>query len=73
MVGADKPVEGEGVEELRQLAEEFKDTVFSPEVVRPPPSRGPFGEATITLKPGTAPVKQRMVQIQGERCEKWME
>ena len=71
---AETPASGEGVEVIRaQILEEYKESVFNPEVVRPPPKRGPFGEATITLKPGAAPVKQRMFQIQGERREKWME
>ena len=32
-----------------------------------PPTRGPFGEATIEIKPGFVPVKQRPFQVVGER------
>ena len=59
---------------LRQkILEDFKDTVFNTEVTGPPPVRGPFGEATIVIKPGTSALKQRMYQIHGERREKWAE
>ena len=32
-----------------------------------PPVRGPFAEATIEIKPGVTPVKQRPFQVVGER------
>ena len=45
--------------------------MFDTVVKGPPPVHGPFGEASITLKPGTVPKKQRMYQIQGDRRSKW--
>ena len=52
---AETPASGEGVEAIRaQILEEYKESVFNPEVVRPPPKRGPFGEAAMTLKPAGA-------------------
>ena len=74
VVVADYPAEGDAVEALRRaILCEYADTVFNPEVERPPPVRGPMGEATITLKPGAVPIKQRMFQMHGERKDKWAE
>ena len=74
MVDADNPAEGDAVEALRRaILCEYADTVFNPEVEIPPPVRGPRGEATITLKPGAVPIKQRMFQMHGERKDKWAE
>ena len=49
----------------------YSDSVFNLEDKSPPPVRGPFGEATIELKPGSVPVKQRRYQIHGPRGEAW--
>ena len=74
VVQADAPVQGDDVEVLRaQIVEEYRESVFSDKPTGPPPVRGPFGEATIILKPGAVPVKQRMFQIQGERRKAWNE
>ena len=72
VVQAEKPVQGEDVDTLRaEIRAEYGETVFSDKPTGPPPIRGPFGEATITLKPGAVPVKQRMYQIHGERRATW--
>ena len=72
VVLADKPFEGPEVEKLRQtLMDEYRDTVFADKHLSDPPIRGPFGEATIDLKPGVTPVKLRPFRIQGERLESW--
>jgi hypothetical protein len=74
VVQAEKPVQGEDVDTLRaEIRAEYGETVFSDKPTGPPPVRGPFGEATITLKPGAVPVKQRMYQIHGERRAAWSE
>ena len=72
VVLSENPLAGPEAEALRQrFLEEYKDSVFNTKVKGPPPVRGPFGEATITLKPGAVPRKQRMYQIQGDRRAKW--
>ena len=72
VIAADRPYEGPAVEKLReQLFEEYRDTVFSNKHNPDPPVRGPFGEATIELKPGVTPVKIRPFRIEGERLESW--
>jgi hypothetical protein len=74
VVQAEKPVQGEDVDTLRaEIRMEYGETVFSDKPTGPPPVRGPFGEATITLKPGAVPVKQRMYQIHSERRATWSE
>ena len=74
VVQASGAAQGPGVEIARQkILDEYKDSVFNTEIMGPPPVRGPFGEATIVIKPGTSAVKQRMYQIHGERREKWAE
>ena len=74
VVVSDGPYQGERADALRAaFLEEFKESVFNLKVRGPPPIRGPMGEATITIRQDTPPVKQRMFQIQGERREKWME
>jgi len=54
-----------------KILEDFGDSVFSTKVPKERPIRGPFGEATIEIKPGAQPVKQRPYRIQGERREAW--
>ena len=67
---AHAPVKDELTEAKRkQLLEEFKGTVFRETLGGTPPSRGPFGEATIEIKPGFVPAKQRPFQVVGERRE----
>ena len=59
-----------GVEPLiGKILEDFKETVFACDVPLDRPVRGPFGEATIELKPGAQPVKQRPFYMVGERRE----
>ena len=59
---------GEEVQSLREkLLMDFAGRVFTSEAPKERPVRGPHGEATIVLKPGTEPVKQRPFQIHGER------
>ena len=55
-----------------RIISDYSDSVFDLSRKEPPPIRGPFGEATIELKPGTTPTKQRMYQIHGPRREAWM-
>ena len=50
---------------------DYADSVFRTTVFKDRPIRGPFGEATIELKPGAQPTKQRPYHIQGERREAW--
>ena len=52
-----------------QILRKYQDTVFTKVAPREWPVRGPFGEATIELRPGAGPVKQRPYHIQGERRE----
>ncbi len=66
MVQAEKQVQGDDVDTLRaEICAEYGETLFSDKPTRPPPGRGPFGEATIILKPGAVPVKQCIYQIHG--------
>ena len=61
---AHSPLEDEVVEAKRKgLFEEFKETVFRSEMGGTPPVRGPFGEATLEIKPGVTPAKQRPFQV----------
>ena len=53
------------------MLEEYRDTLFYNKAIRYPRVRGPFGEATITLKAGVTPRKQRPFQMHGERLEAW--
>ena len=72
VVVVQEPLDSEEVEGLRrQILARYAETVFNPGPIRDPPVRGPFGEATIELKAGVTPVKQRMFQIQGSRREAW--
>jgi hypothetical protein len=72
VVVANKELDGEMAATLRaKMLGEYQGTVFSNKSVRDPPVRGPFGEATITLKPGVTPRKQRPFQMHGERLEAW--
>ena len=67
VVVANRPYEGSDVESLRsKVLEEYADSVFSNKHNPDPPVRGPFGEATIQVKPGVTPVKQRPYQMHGE-------
>ena len=68
VVIAENPKVGPEVEALRQkFLADYKDSVFDIKVRGPPPIRGPFGEATIKLRPGAIPKKQRPYQILGDR------
>ena len=68
VVVVQEPLDSEEVEGLRRrILARYAETVFNPGPIRDPPVRGPFGEATIELKAGVTPVKQRMFQIQGSR------
>ena len=69
VVASDCMQDGKVKEWVDALVEEFKESVFSAEVVLDKPVRGPFGEATIELKPDAQPVKQRPYQMHGERRE----
>ena len=63
-------MEGEEVEQIRQnLFREYASSVFTKEAPKVRPVRGPYGEATIEIKPGAQPTKQRPFHIQGERKE----
>ena len=63
-------LEGEEVEQVRQnLFREYASSVFTTEAPKVRPVRGPYGEASIEIKPGAQPVKQRPFLIQGNR--KW--
>ena len=46
---------------------DYADTVFRPKLGHTPPVRGLFGEATIEIKPGWSPVKQKPFALAGER------
>ena len=68
----DGPIEGPENESLREkFLREQNDTVLDTKVQGTPPVRGPFGEATITPRPGVVPKKQRMYQFQGARRAEW--
>ncbi len=68
VVIADGPKEFPEAEALRQkVLADYKDTVFDTRVHGSPTIRGPFGEATIKLKPGAIPKKQRPYQIFEDR------
>ncbi len=65
---AEGPKAGPEAEALRQkFLAYYKDSVFDIQVRGPLPIRGPFGEATINLKPDAIPKKQRPYQILGDR------
>ena len=70
VVIAENPKVGPEVEALRQkFLADYKDSVFDIKVRGPPPIRGPFGEATIKLRPGAIPKKQRPYKFWGiARC-----
>ena len=56
VVIAENPKVGPEVEALEQkFLADYKDSVFDIKVRGPPPIRGPFGEATIKLRPGAIP------------------
>ena len=64
----ENPRMGPEVEALRQkFLADYKDSVFDIKVRGPSPIRGPFGEATIKLRPGAILKKQRPYQILGDR------
>ena len=68
VVSSSKPLESALAEEKRQiLLEKYKDTVFTPELPRDIPYRGPNCEATITLIPNAVPKAQKFYQMVGER------
>ena len=72
VVQASAEFEGEDVAALRKtIINDYSTTVFSNHHNRDPPVRGPFGEATIDLKPGVTPSKQRPFQMHGERLDAW--
>ena len=68
VVVAGDPMDGERVKELRRkIKEDYASSVFSTVIPKERPVRGPDGEATIELRPGATPVKQRPFHLQGER------
>ena len=69
---ANDPLDTPEVQKPRaKIFEDYTGTVFAERTSGSPPVRGPFGEATIQLKPNVVPVKQRAFQIQGERRDAW--
>ena len=63
-----QPYESPQVQSFRdKILHRFKDTVFRTKMGHHPPIRGPFCEATISIKPGFVPVKQRSFRLVGER------
>ena len=56
VVVANTPYECEAVDVARgQILEAYKDSVFRDKHDGDPPVRGPFGEATIEVRPGVTP------------------
>ena len=59
---------GEKVDPIvSKIIKDFSSTVFKCDGPVERPIRGPFGEATIELKPGATPLKQRPFHLVGER------
>ena len=54
---------------IDKIVTDYAQTVFTKENPKVRPIRGPFGEATIELKPGAQPVKQQPIHLVGERRE----
>ena len=54
---------------IEKIVADYASTVFKCEGPLDRPVRGPFGEATIELKPGAQPLKQRPFHLVGERRE----
>jgi hypothetical protein len=52
-----------------KILKEFEGSIFRESLGKAPPVRGPFGEATIEIKNGCLPTKQRSFQVAGERRE----
>jgi hypothetical protein len=70
VVAAGETIPDPGVQAIiDQIVIDYQDTAFTKEVPSERPIRGPFGEATIELKPGVSPVKQRPFHLVGERRE----
>ena len=69
VVATHSPQVDEETERARGLImEEFRSSIFQENLEgKLPPVRGPFGEATIEIKAGCLPVKQRNFQVAGER------
>ena len=58
------------VDSLRQsILADFNDKVFRSQIFPDPPVRGPHGYATIELRPGSEPVKQRPIHLHGQRWD----
>ena len=73
VVVADAPFVGDKVDQIRSsILEDYKNSVFKNKHDSDPPVRGPFGEATIELKPGVTPCKQRPYKIHGQRYNDWL-
>ena len=51
------------------IVDEFKDDVLSGKLHKDPPVRGPYGEASINLKPGAKPKRMRGFQVHGPKAE----
>ena len=61
-------MESPEVQAIRErLLQKYGDTVFTKVMPKTRPVRGPFGEATIEIRPGVTPAKQRPYHFQGER------
>ena len=70
VVVAGDALKGEDVQKMRdRILEDYATTVFTTVMPKQRPVRGPFGEATIELKPGTEPARQRAFHLHGERRE----
>ena len=72
LVVANTPYEGAEVDAIKaQILIDYGDSVFKDRHDHDLSVRGPFGEATIELKPGVTPIKQKPYQVQGERLQGW--
>ena len=66
VVVADRPYEGPEVEKIKNaILKDYEQTVFADKHDSDPPIRGPFGEATIELKPGVTPLNNAHLKFVG--------
>ena len=56
-------------EMIKKNFEDFEGAVLSKKLPKDPPVRGPFGYATITLKPNATPTQAKPICLHGERAE----
>ena len=81
LVSPEEPSEHPLATKLKEkLYEDYKDTVFRPEIYSNPQPRGPSGMATITLKPNAIPIYKRAIPCHGDKMlalrkilDKWKE